>query len=159
MRAIPFLAPEDPPPGRPLALLSAYLSGIPPTIREPLLAKLTVHLPVDQLGLASLQSRVVFAVIEDELDGIATDIARPAQVMEELENHVRSMASKEQNVQQTPTVVQAKSHFLNDWIEAATDKSRVMPGANMIEDWMRLFTFVTTVLHLLWTRNQREKRG
>jgi outer membrane murein-binding lipoprotein Lpp len=152
-RAIPFVAPAP-------VDVPDHLSteAIPPTIREPLLAKLTVNLPVDQLGLASLQSRVVFAMIEDEMNDISTNIARTEQEMEELESRVRSVASKAQNVKQTAAIVQAKSRFLNDWIETVAEKSTVMNGAYIIESLMWVFTIITTVLQLLWNRNQREKR-
>jgi hypothetical protein len=157
----PTLDPMPPPPSVPPRTVVQETippEAIPATIRSPLIGKLTIELPVDQLCLSSLQSRVVFAIIEDEMDAMDADVAHTEQGMEELENAVKSVARKTQNLRQTAEVVRAKAQLLDGWIEAATERSTAMKGAHIIEYLMWAFTVLTTVLQLLWTRDHKQKR-
>jgi hypothetical protein len=133
------------------------VESIPQSLRGPLLAKLTIDLPVDELNLSSLQSRVLLAVIEDEMDSIDADLTRATQAMEEVENRVRSVGRGTQNVSQTAEVVRAKAKLMDEWVDAAAVKSTAMRGAYLIEGLMWVFTLLATVLHLLWTRDYRQR--
>jgi hypothetical protein len=76
-------------------------------------------------------------------------IARAGQAAEELQGRVASVARKTQTIKQTAVVFLAKSRLLDEM-----DRN----GAHIIEALMYSFSLLTTLLHLLWTRDQRQKR-
>jgi hypothetical protein len=89
-----------------------------------------------------------------EMDEMESAIARAGQAAEELQGRVASVAKKTQNIKQTAVVFLAKSRLLDEMDRMAT----AMKGAHIIEALMYIFSLLTTLLHLLWTRDQRQKQ-
>lgn len=121
--------------------------------------KLSLDLPMDELNSQRINSGILLETVEYSIENLEDSLRRTEDEMEKIQQRFSSIVDKTRKMEYTSSVIEGKLSTLDEWMESIDiDTHSSYIGMGTIQILIGLFSLVTTLFGLLWSKMRRNRQ-